>query len=202
MRPRRRFRLQAARTTNSDALNTPKSSVCSPTPMKRIGNLQPLRDGENHAALGGAVELGDDQAGHAQPLVEFLRLRDRILPDGSVEHQQHLVRCARVEAREHALDLLELLHEVSLRVQSAGRVGDQHIDVARARGLSASKITAAGSSPGLLRDDGHVIARRPDLAIVRAPPRERYRRPRASRSCPRRAAGAPVCRWWWSCRRR
>src|SRR5271170_8035632 len=47
------------------------------------GNLQFLRDGEHHASLGGAVELGDDQPGYSEPLVEVVGLCDRILADGA-----------------------------------------------------------------------------------------------------------------------
>ena len=67
--------------------------------------------------------------GDSEPLVELLGLRHGVLADGAVEHQQHLVRCGGIEPREHALDLLELIHQVRLGVQPPGRVGDQDIDV-------------------------------------------------------------------------
>ncbi len=108
------------------------------------GDFQLLRDGEHHAALGGAVELGDHQAGHAQALVEFLGLRHGVLPDGAVEHQQHFMRRAGIQAGEHALDLLELIHEVSLGVQAPGGIGDQHVDVARARRLQPVEDDGGG----------------------------------------------------------
>ena len=91
-----------------------------------------------------AVELGDDEPGHADRGVRTLRLRERVLAGGAVEHQQHFVRRARSTAGDDAPDLLQLVHQLRLRVQPAGGVGDQHVDAARARGLSASKTTARG----------------------------------------------------------
>ena len=67
----------------------------SPTPMKSSGTGLLLGDGADHAALGRAVELGEDQAGEAERVVEGLHLRERVLPGVRVEHEQHLVRRAR-----------------------------------------------------------------------------------------------------------
>ena len=152
--------------TNSDALNTPKSSALLADADEADGNFQPLRDGEHHAALGRAVEFGDDQPGDSQPLVEFLGLRHRILADGAVEHQQHLVRRAGIQTREHALDLFELVHQMRLGVQTPRGIGDQHIDVARARGVQGVEDDGGGLGAGLLGDDGHLIALGPDFQLL------------------------------------
>src|ERR1700690_1420528 len=81
------------------------------------GNAQLLRDGEHDAAFGRPVEFGDDQAGYPYAFVKLLGLRDGVLSDGAVEHQQHFMRRRGVESSEHPLDLLELLHEMRLSVQ-------------------------------------------------------------------------------------
>src|SRR5207247_2364012 len=55
--------------------------------QKRNGPLP--RDRANHPALGGAIELGDDEAGEAERVVEGLDLRERVLPGVGVEHAGH-----------------------------------------------------------------------------------------------------------------
>src|SRR5579862_6983673 len=55
------------------------------------GDLQALRDGKDHAAFRRPIEFRDHESGYAQSLVELLRLRDRILADGAVEHQKQFV---------------------------------------------------------------------------------------------------------------
>ena len=130
------------------------------------GNAQPLCDGEHHAALGGAVELGDHEPRDAEPLVELRRLRHRVLADGAVQDQQHLVRCAGIQAREHALDLLELVHQMRLGMQPPGRIGDQHVDVPRPRRLQGIEYHRRRLRARLLGDDGHAIALRPDRQLL------------------------------------
>ena len=49
-----------------------------------------------HAALGRAVELGQDQAGDAERIVEGLDLRQGVLAGVGVEHQQRLRAARRV----------------------------------------------------------------------------------------------------------
>src|SRR6516162_9685305 len=52
------------------------------------------RDGDQDAAACGAIELGHGKAGDADRLLEDLDLRQRILPNSSVEHQKNGVGCA------------------------------------------------------------------------------------------------------------
>ena len=51
-----------------------------------------LADGDDDAALGRAVELGQDDAGAVDGLGKLCRLADAVLAGGGVEHQQHFVR--------------------------------------------------------------------------------------------------------------
>ncbi len=125
-----------------------------------------MGNGEHHAALGRAVELGDDQPGHPQTLVEFLGLRHRVLADGAVEHQQHFMRRPGIQAGEHALDLLELVHQMSLGVQASRGVGDQDIDIAGACGLQPVEDDGGGLCAALLGDDGNLIALGPHLQLL------------------------------------
>ena len=121
--------------TNSAALKTPKSSVSSPMPTKRIGIASFCAIASTTPPFGGAVELGDHEPVTPKPLWNCSAWATRVLSDGAVEHQQHFVRRGGIEAREHALDLLQLIHQMRLGVQPAGGVGDQHVDVARPRRL-------------------------------------------------------------------
>ena len=56
--------------------------------------LQVVGDGDGDAALGRAIELGEHDAGDAGDAHELARLREAVLPDGRVEHEQHFVRRA------------------------------------------------------------------------------------------------------------
>ena len=63
-----------------------------------VDRHRPLAAGEGDRGdgtpLGGAVELGDDEPGELQRLVERLHLRERVLAGVAVDDEQHLVRCA------------------------------------------------------------------------------------------------------------
>ena len=52
-------------------------------------------DRGEYAALGSAIELGDDQSGQPDRIVERLHLCQRVLPVGTVDDQDDLMRCVR-----------------------------------------------------------------------------------------------------------
>src|SRR3954465_14061209 len=56
------------------------------------GDAQLIGDGQRDAALGGAVELGEDDAGDPDSLAEQLRLPDAVLTRRGVDGHQRLVR--------------------------------------------------------------------------------------------------------------
>ena len=68
-------------------------------------------------------------------------------PGVGVEHEQHLMRRAVERLARHALDLADLLHEVQLRRQAPGGVGDEHVDAARARGAAARRTPRRRDRP-------------------------------------------------------
>ena len=84
-------------------------------------------DGDDDAALGGAVELGEDDAGDAGGLGEQTRLLQAVLAGGGVDDKQGLVRGAGDEARGGAAHLVELFHEVSFGVEAAGGVDEEDV---------------------------------------------------------------------------
>ena len=110
-------------------------ALSSPTPTKRIGIASFCAIASTTPPLAVPSSLVTTRPVTPTPLWNCSACATAFCPIGAVEHQQHLVRCGRIEPREHALDLLELLHQMRLGVQPPGGVGDQHIDVARPRRL-------------------------------------------------------------------
>ncbi|CAM2148209.1 hypothetical protein PT2222_10431 [Paraburkholderia tropica] len=123
------------------------------------------RDRGENAALRGAVELGDDQAGETERVIERLHLRECILARVRVDHEQHFVRRAVEGLADHALDLLELIHQMELRGQAAGRVGHHHVDAARARRVHGVE-DHRGRVAAFLLHDRHVVALAPDGELL------------------------------------
>ena len=64
-----------------------------------------------------------------------LRLLHGVLADGPVEHEQRLVRRIRSPLLDDADDLLELVHEVVARVETARGIDDHDVRVARVCGI-------------------------------------------------------------------
>ena len=140
-----------------------------------------------------AIELGQHDAGDADRLVEQLRpARSRSGPWSASSTSSTSCGAPGRRRADHALHLLQLLHQVGLRVQAAGGVDDQHVDAARLRRLqrvedhrAGSRARAPARSPGRRRA-------RPRSAAARSPRRGRCRRRRAApcglRSSRRRAS--------------
>src|SRR6476661_7078843 len=80
---------------------------------------------EHDAALGGAVELREDDAGDVDDVAEHTGLGEAVLPGGGVEHEQHLVDDGL--AGDHPLDLAELVHQPGLRVEAPGGVEEHGV---------------------------------------------------------------------------
>ena len=114
---------------------------------------QALVDGDDDAALGGAVELGEHDAADVDGLLELLRLAQAVLAGGGVEHEQRLVRGAGQLLLDDPAHLLELAHQVDLGVQAAGGVDEDDVGAARARGGDAVVDHGRGvAALGLLHD--------------------------------------------------
>ena len=77
---------------NFSGSNGSRSSDLLADPDVADGQVQLARDGDHDAALGGAVELGQHDAGDAGGLGELARLLQAVLAGGGVQHQQHFVR--------------------------------------------------------------------------------------------------------------
>jgi hypothetical protein len=153
------------RVHHSPVENGTRSSMLSPVPTHRIGS-EIVRDRHRDAALGGAIELGQHDAGDASRGGELARLRDAVLSHRRVEHEERFVRRARDLARGDAADLLELAHQVGARVQAAGSVDQDRIAAARAPGLE--RVEDHGGRIGSALRADHVDAGpvRPDLELL------------------------------------
>ena len=114
----------------------------------------------NGTALGRAVQLGHDQARQLHRLVERLHLREHVLAGVAVEHQQHLVRRIVHRLADHAADLLQLVHQVALRRQAAGRVHHHHVHLAGLAGLDRVEGHRRRVA-ALVGDHLHVVALAP-----------------------------------------
>src|SRR3569833_1855803 len=128
--------------------------------------LHLLGNCENNAALGGAVELGEDEAGETYRLVELARLIERILAGAGVDHEQGLVRRGGLELGHHAFDLFELFYYFRLRVQTSRRGGDEHVGAARLRRLQRIEDDRGRISRACLRDHSDVVALAPGLQLL------------------------------------
>src|SRR3954470_4238614 len=82
-------------------------------------------DGDDDAALGGAVELGQHDAGDVDDLGEHPSLNQAVLTRGRIEDEEHLVD--RAAPLDDALDLAELVHQALLGVQPAGGVDQDRV---------------------------------------------------------------------------
>ena len=180
--------------TNSSASNGRRSSSPSPTPMKRTG-IGPLARGTRIARarwrrstppLAVPSSLVRTSPVTPERVVERPHLRQGVLAGVGVEHQQHFVRRARQRLGDHALHLLDFLHQVQLGRQPSRGVGQHDVDAAGDRGIDRVEDHRRRIA-GLLRDHGDVVALAPRDQAARAPRRGRCRRRRA----------APTCRWPW-----
>src|SRR5208282_1233854 len=128
--------------------------------------LETVGDRHDYAALGRAVELRQDYAGQRHGVAEDFRLAERVLTGGRVEHQDSLVRRARELASDYARDLLELLHQVNLGLQAAGRIDQDRAGLARDGGLDRVERDRGRIAPLRLLDHVHAYPIAPDPELL------------------------------------
>jgi len=90
-----------------------------------------ILDGDDDAAFGRAIQLGQDDPGQVESLVKEPGLGDGVLTNGGVQDQYGLVGAVLYLFADHPLDLLQLFHQVPLGMQPSGRIDDQHIYTSR-----------------------------------------------------------------------
>src|SRR5665647_105160 len=114
---------------------------------------QRLMDGDDDAALGGAVQFGEHDAADVHRLLELLRLAQAVLAGRRVEYEKGLVGGAGQLLLDHPAHLLQLAHEIDLGVQAAGSVDEHHVGAARAGGGDAVEDDGCGVAALVLLHD-------------------------------------------------
>ena len=99
--------------------------------------------GEHDPALGRPVELGEHDARELGGLAELTGLGEAVLAGRRVDDEQRLGDRAGALVGDPA-HLAQLLHQVRLGVQSAGRVGEDEIEVTRRGPLDGVEHDGAG----------------------------------------------------------
>src|SRR5207247_1603706 len=86
----------------------PTKALAQPHHADRQSQL--IRDRQHHTTPRRAVELGHGEARHRHGPSEFARLLEGVLPQGGIEHEQHVMRGPRHQPAAHPRHLLELRH--------------------------------------------------------------------------------------------
>ena len=134
--------------------------------------------GEDDASLGGAIEFGEDNAVAFDGLGEGARLMKSVLPCDCVEGEKDSDAGIGDVARDNALDLLKLLHEVGLGVKASGSIDDHDIGVTAQGGGDGVECNGAGVGSLTMRDYVHVEAPSPRTELLRGARRGRCRQRR------------------------
>src|SRR5664279_2223965 len=112
---------------------------------------------DDDAALRGAVEFGQHDAGDVDDLSEHPGLHHPVLPRGGVEHEQHLID--RSLLLDDALELAQFVHQSRLGMQPAGGVNEHGVHPLLGSGADRVERDAGRVCPL-----GAAHGRRPDAA--------------------------------------
>src|SRR5439155_10987817 len=85
-----------------------------------------------------------DDAGDVDGLAEETRLLEAVLAGGGVEDEQRLVRGALQAVGDDPPDLAQLVHQVRLRVQTAGGVHEDDVAMPALRGSNGVEGDGGG----------------------------------------------------------
>ena len=121
--------------------------------------------GQGDAALGGAVELRDDDAIQIERAVELARLRKAVLAGGGVGDQHGVHRQLRTLAH-HVHHFLQLAHEVGRRVKAPRRVDEHEVGAAALGALDGVVAHAGRIAAALAGDHLDVRALRPHFQLL------------------------------------
>src|SRR6266542_1059185 len=129
-------------------------------------HLQFVTDAEDDAALGGAVELGEDDTSDVHGLLEAGGLGDGVLAVGGVEHQEHLVGGVGQRLAHHAPHLLELGHQVLFCVEPPRGVTNNDVEAFALRPFDGIEDHGRGISSLFAFHHRHSGALSPDLQLL------------------------------------
>jgi len=129
------------------------------------GQAEFAGDGDDDAAFGGAVELGEDDAGHADGRGELASLSETVLAGSGVHHQEDVVGSARNHFCGGAFHFFEFKHEIGFGVETAGGVDDYGIGAAGFCCSHGVEDYRGGVGAGFLFDEFDAVALGPDFEL-------------------------------------
>src|SRR6202022_3664835 len=125
-----------------------------------------VRDGDENAATRRAVELGHHEACAPCHIPEYFHLRERVLPDRRVEHEQDGMGGGSIHFFHHAHNLFELGHQHRLVLKASGGVNQYHVGFRGTCLHERIKSQTGGGRTGLPCQDGSAAARSPQLQLI------------------------------------
>ena len=131
------------------------------------GNAQFPFNGQDDAAFGRAVELGQDDAGQGHDVAEELGLADGILSRRGIEDEQRFLGSPVDVAAGDAGHFSQFFHEVGLSLQSACRIDQEDVDVPGFRRSRGVEDDGCRIGPFLMLDDGSADPFGPDGQLFR-----------------------------------
>ena len=149
-----------------------RSSAASPMPTSFTGTPSSCSIASTTPPLAVPSSLVSTTPVMSTASVNCARLGQTVLAGRRVEHEQHLVERAG-RAFDDTAQLLQLLHEVDLRVEATGGVDEYEIGAAPARGVHRVEDDRAGVGALLAADevDADALGPRPELLGRRGPER-------------------------------
>lgn len=126
-----------------------------PHAHKTDGQAQLFVHTDDAATLGGAVQLGQHNAGGTGGAAELLRLADGVLAGNGIQHQQHFQAGIRAGLFHAAADLCQFIHQALFVVQAACGIGNDHIIAAGRGGFDRIKNHGCGVSALARLDQRH-----------------------------------------------
>src|SRR5699024_10306942 len=123
-------------------------------------------NGDDYAAFGGTVQLGEDDPGAAGSLLELLSLDEAVLTGSSIQNQQGLHRRLLQLPVDDLSERMELRHEVCLVMEPSGGIADHHVHSPSLDGLDKIKKDSAGIGPFLLAHQLAAGTIGPDLQLI------------------------------------
>ena len=182
------------RTARHERLGVERQQVVDllPDPDEPDRHPEVVLDREHDPALRGRVELRQHDAGQPDGLVERLRLGEAVLAGRRIEHEERLGLGAGQALVDDPADLRQLVHQVRLRVEPAGGVGDDEVGAAGDGRVERVVDDGAGIGAGRVGDDRDAGPVGPDPELVDGGGAERVGGGEETRRPSRRVAGGEL----------
>src|SRR5574344_1712423 len=90
-------------------------------------HLELVANTDHHSSLGCSVELGDGKRCYLSDSRKLFSLLKGVLSSTTVKHEHNLIGSLGQHLLHHVLNLLQLVHQSHLVVQSSGSVNEHHI---------------------------------------------------------------------------